>query len=551
MIELGLNIWSDIENQEKVFASEYLNNLEIKSEISLPIEWAAEKRYFPPGTSEMHGHFRKETAPHLEEILNRIHPDDPCTHITCMKSVQSCLTTTVGENAIGFWIDEKLGSVLFLTSSKGIGKIRSSSAFDVMVDYSDLKLSPLSSRMKNKTADTSNYKEFAGGVKFLITSYNSIADLKSNTFHLIVEDEWDEAPPELKGQGDVAGIIEGRTMGVRNYKILKLSTPSNMATSRIYKDFKAGDQRYYNMPCPECGELQVLVLKGGGLDYGLTFTREKNKRTGKKIMVPESVRYVCQHCKKEFYESKKQWMLQNGVWIPTATPDDPLKTSYHVSGFLSPETFLSWRRICQSFINTEFGEDLLKYKDFMINIMGNPWKSVKKAASWEVVRDQAEDYCFGEVPPGEEKVIDGEVVYFGGLILHAGIDVQADRLEICVVASGPLNNKFIVDYQIFFGRTDQIDDPCWRMLEEWVYSHAYVICGKEYTISLAAIDTGWDPRKGKREKDFAGKSHIVYEFVSQRTDKFIAVISSPKADFSKFLVRSPEKTTRRALCALL
>ena len=126
----------------------------------------------------------------------------------------------------------------------------------------------MSSRTKRKTADTAMYKEFSGGVRWLISSYNSLGDMKSNTFQLICADEWDEAKEEIGGQGDIAGILEGRTMATRMFKMLFVSTPSMMDSSRIYKAFIEGDQRRFFVPCPICGEHQVLTLKSGNIDYG-------------------------------------------------------------------------------------------------------------------------------------------------------------------------------------------------------------------------------------------------------------------------------------------
>jgi phage terminase large subunit GpA-like protein len=488
------------------------------------VDWAEEKRFLPSGTTEVPGKFSRKTVPHLIEPLEMLHPDNPITHVAMMKSVQSANTTSILENATGAWLDYQVGSCLFLTSTKGIGNIRSSSAIDVMIDNAGLKIKPMSQRMKRKTGDKANYKEFAGNLKLLISSYNSIADLKSNTFHFIGCDEWDEAGAELKGQGDIAGIIDGRTLGLRRYKVLYISTPSNMETSRIYKAFLEGDQRKFNLPCPICGEKQIPILKGKGVDYGLTFTREKHKQTGNKILVPESVRYTCQHCKKDFYESKKQWMLENGVWIPTAVPEDRKRVSYHSPGFISP--FLGWERICQQFINTGFGDDLLKFKDFTINYLGLPWAGIKKTKSWELLRDRAENYTYGEVPEVESKIIDGIERYDGGLVLCGGIDVQGDRIELHVVAFGKGMQSWSVDYRIFYGDTSNIDDPCWIALDEHVYSKTYRICGVEQLISMCAIDSGFDPKFMRRDKDYAEKSHVVYDFVSERQDKFIAIMGS-------------------------
>ena len=510
------------------YVQDKLLNMPIEIDVPLPSEWAAENRYIPEGISNYYGMFDPSVTPHLIEPLDRVHTDDPCTHITMMKSVQSANTTTIGENAMGFFIRYKLGSILFLTSTKGMGNIRGSANIDTLIDNSNLAeyVKPMSNRSGRKIADNAMYKEFKGGIKLLITSYGSIADLKSNTWHLIIEDEWDEAGAELKDQGDIAGIIEGRTKGIRNFKIVQISTPSRMETSRIYKSFLEGDQREYFLPCPHCGERQKLVLKGSGVEYGLTFTREKDKETGHKLLIPETVRYICQHCKEPIYESKKQWMLENGVWIPGAVPKNRKKHSYHSPGMIAPTQMLSWERICQDFIETDFGKDVLKFKDFTINDLGNPWASVKKMASWEMLRDRSEEYTLGEVPEGTVRNISGENVYCGPLSLWGGCDVQGDRLELMVVGLGANGERWIIDKKVFYGNTADQNDGCWMALDDFTLSHTYKICGQDCYITLTAIDCGWDPRDagGKREKDYGGKSHIVYDFVAPRPDRFIAVM---------------------------
>ncbi|MCP4394954.1 MAG: hypothetical protein GY804_11910, partial [Alphaproteobacteria bacterium] len=242
------------------YAINFLKTLPMENHIPLPSEWAEANRILPAGTSEYYGKFDSSLVPHLIQPLNDCHPDSPYTHISNIKSVQSANTVTLAENAAGFFIKYKLGSILFLTSTKSMAGIRGSSNIDTMIDHSGLIdcLKPASNRTGKKNKDNTLYKEFAGGIKMLMTSYGSTADLKSNTFHLIIEDELDECPPESKDQGDTEGIIEGRTMGLSNYKILQISTSSGGHNSRIYKNFMQGDQNEYFVPCPICGEMQML-----------------------------------------------------------------------------------------------------------------------------------------------------------------------------------------------------------------------------------------------------------------------------------------------------
>ncbi len=477
-------------------------------------EWAEENRYISPGASPYYGMHNRETAPHFVEILERLHPEDPATWITVMKSVQSTATYHA-ECAMGAWIRYKIGSIGYYTATQDLAKIRSSANIDTMIDDSGLAelVKPHSQRNNRKKADSTLYKEFVGGIKLTINSYGSIGGMKSNTIPFMILDEIDEAADELKGQGDILAILEGRTIAVRHPKIFVMSTPSAMETSKIYRLFKQGDQRYYYVPCPICGEYQTLVLKSRKMEYGLTFTREKDTKSGKKILIPETVRYICQHCGKEFRESKKQEMLLAGEWRPTATPADAHRTSYHVNGLYSPEMFLSWERICRQFILCNFGDDLLRFKDFTINYLGKPWARIDAQKSWQDLKSRADDYTMGEVPPG-------------GLRLYAGVDVQADRLEMAVWAVGRGMERWLVDYQIFFGDTANLNDAAWTALHQYVYSRVYNLPLSEGVasvyISRIGVDCGWDPKEN-RDKDWDAKGHTVFNFVASRQDRFVAV----------------------------
>jgi phage terminase large subunit GpA-like protein len=500
-------------SQQKKLAKKVITSL--PTEIVLPTitEWAEQNRYYPPGVSSFYGMHKASTAPHMVEPLENLHPDSPIQWTSIMKSVQSTATTTA-ECAIGFYIRYKLANMGYYTATQELARIRGSANIDTMIDNSGLAeyVKPHSNRNSRKKADSALYKEFSGGIKLQLNSYNSIGGMKSNTIHFMILDEIDEMPEELKGQGDTLSILEGRTIAVRNPKVLVISTPTAMETSKISRLFIEGDQRYYHVPCPLCGEKQKLVLKSGDLKHGLTFNTEKN-RDGEKKLIPETVRYICEHCGKEFYESNKQWMLENGIWIPEAESKNPLKRSYHVNGLYSPQMFLSWERICQQYTETGFGQDILRFKDFTINYLGLPWSRVEKHESWEYVRDKADEYALGDLPDG-------------GLILYGGVDVQGDRVELCVIAVGRGMESWIIDYKIFYGNPGSLSDPCYIALDTFVRTQTYIFSGRKLPIRMVGMDTGYDP-KHKRPKDWDSKSNTIYQFVGPRQDKFRAIKGFP------------------------
>lgn len=529
-----ISLESGIETAEEIYLKAQIDYAIKKIEdfpdewvIELFSVWATKNRYLPPGITDFDGMFDPDFAPHLNEILDRLHPDDPCRRISVIKSVQALVTTTVAENAMGAWIENQLGSILYVTSNKKIGEIRGSANIDTLIDYSNLSdsLQPFSNRSNKKNKDSALYKEFLGNMQLLVTSYKAIGDLKSNPFKLLILDELDEAR-EIKDQGDPEALIDGRTFAAIDYKKLEISTTSSVGGSRIHKNVLAGDRREYYIPCPICGEHQMPDLKKRGDKYGLTFKTDYQKDTGEKILKPETIKYICKFCEKSFREHKKPWMLINGIWRATAKAKDPLHHSYRVPAFISPA--FPWQRICQEFVNCGFGSDIPKFKGFYINVMAKPWSATTKILDWKILKARAENYVLGEIPEGKLEIISGLPVYLGPMVLYGGVDVQGDRLELLVVAFGYNGEKWIIDKQIFYGNTAVIDDYCYLSLSDYVYEHEYKFKDEIIFIGKVAMDAGWDPRKAaKRDKDFNTKAHIVYEFVSQRRDKFVAVMGAP------------------------
>jgi len=495
---------------QKVRCIAFIEELPETSDRPDIVDWNEANRYVSIGNSPVHGAYDRATAPHMVEILRRLSPADPCTRIALLKGVQSC-GTFHSELAMAYWIRHQIGSMGFFTADLGLAKIRSSANIDPMIDDTGLIdcVKPHSKRNARKISDSTYYKEFVGGIKLTINSYGSIGGMKSNTIAFMILDEIDEAADELKGQGDILSLLAGRTIAVRHFKIFALSTPTTMETSKIYRLFLEGDQRYYNVPCPKCGEKQILVMSKGR-PYGLTY---ELKGSSKDIVEQDSVRYICRHCKDYFKESKKQWCLENGVWIPTAEGQSPLKHSYHVSGLLSPEQMLSWGRIAGKHAETNEGKNILKYKDFMINIDGWPWSRVEKQTDEKTFKaHNLKNYCLGTIPRG-------------ALMLLAGTDIQKDRIETMVVGFGHGFRRWFVDYRIFYGDIANPNDLAWASLDDFIRNQTYLILGQEKHIHSCAVDCGYDPKE-QRDKDWTEKSHTVYNFVGLRYPLFVPIRGS-------------------------
>jgi len=522
----------NIKNEVGTFAVDeilkFIERWKTDAHIPLISEWAEQNRYMPVGQTELPGKIDHSIAPHLIEIQDNFHPDSGIKQTTIMKGTQSLLTTTL-ENVMGHSIRYKLHNILFIISSKAIAKIRSSAAIDPLIDNSGLAeyMKPISTRLKRKIADSTFYKEMHGGRRLMLTSWNSIADAKSLSWDLIIMDEIDEAPYELKGQGDPEAIFAGRGKTIRDLKIAKISTPTN-TTGRVYKNFLEGDQRYYNCACPHCGEKQVLKIKAGGRDYGLTAKSETIDSVAQ--VIPETVRYLCKFCQKDIYEFQKGYMLQNGVWIPNARPVDPGYRSYHVSNLMSPIMFYSWEQVMQEFAKTKYGGDITRFKNFTIDVLGEPWEARSDKKNWTELFDRAEKYPLGEIPQG-------------GLIVCGGADIQMDRIELQCVAYGIDMDSWVIDYQTFWGDTKNKNNKVWLDFANYLKTKKYKFKNTELKISLTAIDSGYNPKASKEDsRNGITTEHTVYEFVARTS----FTIASRGNDKLKDRVLKQERVHRKS-----
>lgn len=511
---MSLNpIIDDITGHAIVEIIKYIKGWKTDSFIPLISTWAEENRWLPPGQTELPGQIDHTIAPHLVEIQDCFHPDSGIQQVSVMKGTQALITTAI-ENAIGHSIKYGLHNILYIISTKNIGRVRSSAAIDVMIDNSGLKncMKPISTRMKRKLADSTFYKEMSGGRRLMITSWNSIADAKSISWDLIIMDELEEAPYELKGQGDPEAIFAARGITIRGLKIAKISTPTNVM-GRINVNFLEGDQRYYRCQCPLCGELQVLQLKAMGRDYGLTARSEMAE--GVSRIIPGSVYYLCRVCRKNIFEYQKGDMLNGGSWLPTATPVNEKYRSYQISNLMSPIMFFSWGQVMQQFAETDYGQRITKWKEFVINILGEPWESRSSKDSWRNIQSRAESYIFKEVPPG-------------GLIITGGADVHKNFIVLKVVAWGRDMESWIIDYVTFDGETSNKNNQVWEDLRTFLKSRKYKLDNIQLPIAMTAIDSGYNPgiEAALRKTDIITE-HVVYEFVAM-TPRTIAARGNPK-----------------------
>jgi len=320
-----------------------------------PSEFADQNRYMGTGETRWSGKYSFDLTPYLREPLDCLMAEVPVTKIAIMKAAQIGFSTGVIENAIPWIISQSPSNILLMAADDELVRTAMTQKIDPAIDSMGVRHligahSGANKQKNQRTGDTEKMKEFYGG-RLLATSVKAAHKMRQFSAKYGFLDDLDSAKMADEREGSLVKLVDGRftTFG-DTAKIFYISTPVTKQTSVIEPLFLKGDQRYYFLPCPMCGEFQRLqwsvdvdksIIKTG--KAGIVY--EQNADTG--MVYPESVGYVCEHCGGFIDEKHKYKMNLHGEWRPTATAKAAHFRSYHISGLYAPPGAYSWAQFAQ------------------------------------------------------------------------------------------------------------------------------------------------------------------------------------------------------------
>lgn len=436
-------------------------------------QWAEKKRILPKGLTSRPGPFRFDETPYMREIVDCLAESSPVREVALMKGAQLGGTVAVLENFLGYIIDVCPGPIMAITGDKDMADVWMEKRVDPMLQSAGLShkiFAQIKKKHGHNTGDTKSAKEFPGG--FLL-SYgpNSAAKLRSNAIQYLLLDEEDAYPQEIGKEGDPISLAIRRTDTFENSrKILHISTPLEMSSSRIHAAYLAGDQSKYFVPCKKCGHMQVL--KWDNLKY---------ETDDHKNLIYDSVHYVCESCGEHWTNSDKANFLRDpkagGVaeWRPTAVATKRNYRSFWISSLYSPPGGRSWESLVEEWLEAK--DNPIKLRVFCNTVWGEPWEDRLNAPDHAriMIRRDLEPYASGSLPPS-----------FSPLINTLGADVQEDRIEAEIMSWSPGKISASVSYHVLEGDTSDLSGRAWRGLAD-LLSQEYA----DLPISLALIDAGF------------------------------------------------------------
>jgi phage terminase large subunit GpA-like protein len=449
--------------------------------------WAARFRRFPDD-APLPGAWQNQTAPELVEIMDAMSAHDPCEEGALMKCAQSGGSASA-ENMLGYVSDLHPGPVLFVQATFQAALDWAAEKFWPMVEATP-RLDPArggtirAQGLANGDGSTTKKILFSrSGGYILLAGANSSAGLRQRTVRYAVEDDLDEWPNDLDGQGAPEGMVDARLRVWKSRglsKRLKISTPRIRGSSKIGNAYRAGDPRRFYLKCPECGSRFAPEWADVQWPEG----------------EPERAHLVAPCCGVEIEHWRKPTMKLSDGWLSLRIGDEvparvldehafqvwrarmpqSVKRGWHLPGIIS--SFLSWGEMATDFVAAQ--GDVNKLKTWTNLVKGEEFEIKGDTPDYEALKALREqEWGAGQMPAGP-------------IATTLGVDVQGDGLYLELVGWAQRQESWQLDARFIPGATDVAGEGAWKELDAYSKRGVTFPGGKTLPIDQECVDAGYN-----------------------------------------------------------
>ena len=424
-------------------------------------EWADKHRILSEQDSSSPGHWRTSKTPYLKKVMDAFN-DLSIYDITFCAGTQLG-KTAAEQNMIGYAISQDPGPMMIVYPTEKLAEFTSERRLKPMFKLTE------SIKTRFFERESKRLELSFESMYIALVGANSPSDLSSRPVRYIFFDEIDKFPAWSGAEASPIKLAEERTKTFYNRKIVKVSTPT-LKTGYIWQAWEKADMQYnYYLPCPHCGESQVLESSQIKWPEDMDISQVKNNAW-----------YECKFCHNAIYDRQKIQMLRDGTWKGNKKVTGKVrKVAFHMSSLYSP--WLSFGDVASEFLESKDVPSLLM--NFINSWLAEPWVDKSSKLKSDIVMEKQLPYDRGRMPEDAQ-------------LITCGIDCQLDHFWYSVRAWGPHLTSWLVDY----GRIETWADV------ETVINRSYADSnGEVRNVNLACIDSGYNTDE-------------VYSFCAQHID---------------------------------
>jgi phage terminase large subunit GpA-like protein len=460
-------------------------------------KWADDEVTLAPTEGGGAGKWYTERAAYLREPMDAM-CDQGTRELVVKKSGQAGATLALSILPVLYWMVEDPTTVMIVQPSESLAAAWSVARFEpnrLETPATRDLIQQHAAGGARHAGNTQQFKAFPGG--YVVVAWaSSDMQMRSRPARVIIRDELNAWEPTK--EGDSAKRAErAATTYEDSKKVLDISTPTVKGASRIDDRFDLSDQRYYHVPCPDCGHRQPLVWENVRYDG-------KDPETS-----PETARYVCRDCGTLWDEAQKNEAvriadLNHDAWVPTY-PGRKI-AGWHINAIMS--SFVSMAELVKEWLEAQ-GNDALMQVFFNLKL-GLAWELRTEGLGNDNLLARREIYA-AQVPAGVA-------------ILTASIDVQDDRFEIQVEGWGAGGENWKIQHHVIPG--DVLDAGTQRLLDDFLRGRWRHESGTELRLRAACMDAG-----------DGDHTQMVYAFTKKRWRRRVFAVKGLSKGDGKGLVR--------------
>ncbi|EGH5214803.1 terminase [Salmonella enterica] len=292
-----------------------------------------------------------------------------------------------------------------------------------------------------------------------MVSLTSPSTLRGKSAAWVLLDELDAA--QASDEGDPVALAANRatTFG-EEARIIVSSTPTHKLGA-VNQQWLTSDQRKFFVPCPHCGEYQVIEWENVKFDWVLT--------DGKSLPDPDSAKYICPHCANSWTEGDRIRAVAQGEWRATKESE---VAGFWISRLYSP--FSSIRSCVVDFAQAWQTFDLQSFYNTVLGLVYDDKDTAVEPSELEMLHNS--DLTIENIPDDT-------------CFLVSSVDQQLDRIEVTVMGVSRSGVRVISHRSFFDVNCERYESPVWDQMLAYVKARFYTVSGERVPMLATFLDT--------------------------------------------------------------
>jgi len=339
--------------------------------------WCESALSLPPGKSESPGPLSWLGRDYMREPLDAWNAPGVTDLVLCFGSQTGKSTLMIA--GVAYVLVNSPSGLLWVHPTQQLARSFSTTRWLPVVKVSPSLTTLMPTGSAKRTGMTLLQQEFGPSLVNFVGS-NSPANLASRPARVVIMDEVDKFPKEVRSEADAVNLAEQRTKSFTNPLRVKASTPTE-EDGLIWQEFMKGDQRRYQVPCPLCRKPvvfawseQFCVMPRLGCEAWIAWDSTAKRADGSWDLdrVARSAHAVCPHCGGDIPDSAKTRMIREGRWVATATATTTRGfRSYHLPSLYAVGTQTSFGALAVAFLRAK--KSFLGLRGFVNGALSEPF----------------------------------------------------------------------------------------------------------------------------------------------------------------------------------